>query len=55
MSDGYASRATPSSVDAGRHNLSVALSSLRQQLEPPGIPDGAVLAADRFSVRLDPA
>lgn len=43
------------SVDTGRHNLSVALSSLRQQLEPPGIPDGAVLVAERFSVRLDPA
>ncbi|HEU4752071.1 MAG TPA: AAA-like domain-containing protein, partial [Armatimonadota bacterium] len=43
------------SLDAGRHNLSVALSSLRQQLEPHGVPDGAVLLADRFSVRLQPA
>ncbi len=42
-------------MDKGRHNLSVALSSLRQQLEPPGIPDGAVLVAERFSVRLDPS
>ena len=42
-------------VDTGRHNLSVALSSLRQQLEPPGVPDGSVLIAERFSVRLDPA
>src|SRR5437879_4107980 len=24
----------------GRHSLSMALSALRQQLEPPGIPDG---------------
>ncbi len=46
---------TEGSVDTGRHNLSVALSALRQQLEPPGIPDGAVLVADRFSVRLDPS
>src|SRR5262245_3233453 len=29
-------------VETSRHSLSVALSSLRQQLEPPGIPDGAV-------------
>jgi DNA-binding SARP family transcriptional activator len=42
-------------LDAGRHNLSVAVSWLRQQLEPPGVADGAVLIADRFSVRLDPA
>lgn len=39
--------------DAGRHNLSVALSSLRQQLEPPGVRDGAVLVADRATVALD--
>src|SRR5438552_1189613 len=43
-----------SDLDAGRHSLSVALSALRHQLEPPGIPDGAVLIADRFSVRLAP-
>jgi predicted ATPase/DNA-binding SARP family transcriptional activator len=42
-------------VDAGRHNLSNALSSLRHLLEPPGVPAGAVLAADRFTVRLHPA
>ncbi len=40
---------------AGRHRLSMALSSLRRQLEPPGIPTGAVLVADRFFVRLNDA
>src|SRR5438552_18676358 len=40
---------------AGRHRLSMAPSSLRRQLEPPGIPAGAVLQADRFLVRLNPA
>jgi predicted ATPase/DNA-binding SARP family transcriptional activator len=42
-------------LQAGRHSLSVALSSLRQQLEPPGVPAGAVLVADRASVCLNPA
>lgn len=41
-------------LDAGRHSLSVALSSLRHQLEPPGSAAGSVLQADRFSVRLHP-
>lgn len=40
--------------ESGRHNLSHALSSLRHQLEPPGVPAGAVLVADRFSVELSP-
>ncbi len=40
--------------ESGRHNLSHALSSLRHQLEPPGVPAGAVLVADRFSVELNP-
>jgi DNA-binding SARP family transcriptional activator len=41
-------------VEAGRHNLSVALSSLRRQLEPPGVlADGSVLLADRHAVRLN--
>jgi DNA-binding SARP family transcriptional activator len=40
--------------DAGRHSLSVALSSLRQQLEPPGVPAGAVFLTDRTSARLNP-
>ena len=39
----------------GRHRLSVALSSLRQELEPPGVPDGAVLETDRVLVGLNPA
>jgi DNA-binding SARP family transcriptional activator len=37
-----------------RDSLNTALSSLRRQLEPPGVPPGAVLASDRFSVRLNP-
>jgi DNA-binding SARP family transcriptional activator len=40
---------------AGRNNLSNALSTLRHQLEPPGVPQGAVIVADRASVRLNPA
>src|SRR5918997_1562235 len=39
-------------VDAARHNLSNALSALRHVLEPPGVPAGAILIADRFTVRL---
>ncbi len=39
---------------AGRASLSVALSSLRRQLEPPGVPPGAILRADRGSVGLNP-
>lgn len=39
----------------GRANLSVALSSLRHQLEPPGVPQGAVLLANYESVQLNPA
>lgn len=38
-----------------RNSLSVALSSLRHQFEPPGVPQGTVLRADRFSVGLNPA
>jgi predicted ATPase/DNA-binding SARP family transcriptional activator/Tfp pilus assembly protein PilF len=40
------------SPDASRNNLSNILSSLRNQLEPPGTPAGAVLIADRFHVGL---
>jgi DNA-binding SARP family transcriptional activator len=40
--------------EAGRRSLRVALSSLRHQLEPPGVPQGAVIIADRNSVRLNP-
>src|SRR5438876_5838793 len=40
---------------AGRNKLSLALSSLRHQLEPPGIPAGAVILANRADVQLNPA
>src|SRR5258708_25998172 len=40
--------------DAARHNLSNALSFLRHVLEPPGVPSGTVIMADRSSVRLNP-
>jgi predicted ATPase/DNA-binding SARP family transcriptional activator len=40
---------------SGRNNLSRELSSLRRQLEPPGVPAGAVILADRGSVQLNPA
>jgi predicted ATPase/DNA-binding SARP family transcriptional activator len=39
---------------AGSNSLSQALSSLRSQLEPPGIPTGTVLVANRASIRLHP-
>jgi predicted ATPase/DNA-binding SARP family transcriptional activator len=42
-------------LDTGRDNLSTALSSLRRQLEPRGIPTGSVLLADRRHVQLNPA
>ncbi|HLK60767.1 MAG TPA: BTAD domain-containing putative transcriptional regulator, partial [Chthonomonadaceae bacterium] len=38
--------------EAGRNSLSQALSSLRNQLEPPGVPAGAILRADRASVQI---
>jgi predicted ATPase/DNA-binding SARP family transcriptional activator len=41
-------------LNAARASLSVALSFLRQHLEPPGRPPGSVLIADRASVRLNP-
>src|SRR5206468_2260594 len=41
--------------EAARHNLRQALTSLRRQLEPPGVEAGAVLMADRASVGLNPA
>ena len=43
-----------SEQESGRHSLSLALSSLRNQLEPPGVSDGAVIIADRYSVELNP-
>jgi predicted ATPase/DNA-binding SARP family transcriptional activator len=42
-------------LDAGRNQLRMALTSLRHQLEPPGVPAGAVIIADRSSVRLNPS
>jgi predicted ATPase/DNA-binding SARP family transcriptional activator len=39
-------------AEAGLHNLRMALSSLRHQLEPPGVPAGLVLHADRYTVQL---
>src|SRR5579884_1536244 len=41
--------------EAGRMSLRTALSSLRRQLEPPGVPVGSVLIADRVNVRLNSA
>ena len=41
--------ATP---ELGLKSLGVALSSLRKLLEPPGVPAGTVLIADRRAVRL---
>jgi DNA-binding SARP family transcriptional activator len=38
--------------DTGRHKLSVALSSLRAQLEPPGVADGSVLITGRLTAAL---
>jgi predicted ATPase/DNA-binding SARP family transcriptional activator len=40
---------------AGRHNLSVALSSLRNQLEAPGVAPGTIILADRQQVSLNAA
>lgn len=41
-------------LNAVRNSLSQSLSSLRHQLEPPGVPTGAVLRADRSGVQLNP-
>jgi DNA-binding SARP family transcriptional activator len=40
---------------AARHSLSMALSSLRRQLEPPGVPPGSLILADRSAVQLSAA
>jgi DNA-binding SARP family transcriptional activator len=42
-------------VSSARQKLSVALSWLRGQLEPPGVADGAVLVADRQTAALNAA
>src|SRR5436190_11078577 len=39
----------------GRCNLRSELASLRRQLEPPGVPTGAVLLADRATIQLNSA
>jgi DNA-binding SARP family transcriptional activator len=44
-----------SDPDAARTSLRVALASLRRQLEPAGVPPGAVLLADRATIQLNPA
>src|SRR5690242_11788069 len=41
-------------LETGRHNLGSALWFLRNQLEPPRVPPGSVLLADRLSVQLNP-
>lgn len=43
-----------SDLDTGRISLRTALSSLRRQLEPPGVAPNSVLVADRTNVRLNP-
>src|SRR5919108_2952666 len=43
-----------SEVPTLRNSLSVALSSLRHQFEPPGTPQGTVIRAGRLSVDLNP-
>ena len=40
--------------EAGRMSLRAALASLRRQLEPPGVPAGSVLIANRAHVWLNP-
>src|SRR5579862_1991361 len=40
-------------LDAGRNNLSVALTFLRKQLEPAGVPAASVLLSDRSQVRIN--
>jgi DNA-binding SARP family transcriptional activator len=42
-------------IESGRNSLSIALSSLRNQFEPPGVCPGSVIVADRFAVRLSPS
>ena len=42
------------SPDLTRHRLRQSIYSLRQQLEPPGIPRNSVLIADKTSLQLNP-
>jgi predicted ATPase/DNA-binding SARP family transcriptional activator len=41
-------------LEAGRASLRNSLTSLRHQLEPPGVPGGSVLVAERNSIQLNP-
>ncbi len=41
-------------IEAGRNSLRVALNSIRNQLEPPGVTSGSILMADRMQVTLNP-
>ncbi len=41
--------------ESGRHSLRTDIHSLRCQLEPPGVPAGSILIADRHSVGLNEA
>lgn len=41
-------------LEAARNRLRVALSTLRHQLEPPGIAAGSVLIADRTTIQMHP-
>jgi predicted ATPase/DNA-binding SARP family transcriptional activator len=43
-----------SESEAGRASLRAELASLRRQLEPPGVPSGTIIGADRFSIQLNP-
>ena len=40
--------------EAGRGSLSQALSTLRRQLEPPGVPAGAIIVSTKTHVSLNP-
>src|SRR6476661_10661869 len=41
-------------ISGDRHKLRKALTSLRHQLEPPGVAPGTVILADRNTIRLNP-
>lgn len=57
LRDALVERFWPEAPDPerGRASLSVAISSLRSQLEPPGAPYGSVLIADAKNIGLNPA
>jgi predicted ATPase/DNA-binding SARP family transcriptional activator/Flp pilus assembly protein TadD len=43
------------SLQSGRNRLSLALSSLRAQFEPPGVPEQSLIQADRWNIGLNAA